>query len=323
MRHYDTGIGKRPGGTPRRLVAAAALILAAQILFAGIAAAAPRENSRPADAAALLPEIEGFEKDGEPQVFAPETLFEYIDGAADAYLAYEFEELAVLSYNGENKRSITVEIYRHSDLRNAFGIYAQERPQQGDFVPVGTEGYYAAGILNFFHGPFYVKTMGFELANGERTILTAAAEDIAARIGGEAAFPELLACFHREGRIAHSERYFARDVLGHGFLRCAYSADYVEGGLVVRLYLFEGKDEADARQMLNDYLKLAGTESPPRPGSGPTETYRFADPRRAEADAATFTLSGRFLWGMFGPAGAEVRVMERLESNLRERGFIE
>lgn len=323
MTHYDTGIGKRLHGTPRRLVAAAAFLLFALVFLAASAAAGPQEKSQPPAAATLLPDLDGWAKDGDAQVFTPETLFEYIDGAADAYLAYEFEELAVLSYNGENKRSVTVEIYRHSDLRNAFGIYTQERPQQGNFVPVGTEGYYAAGILNFFHGPFYVKTMGFGLENEDQTVLAAVAKDIAARIGGTPAFPDLLACFPAEGRVPHGERYFARDVLGHGFLHCAYAADYESKGAVVRLFLFEGKDEADARKMLDDYLKLSGAASPPPPGLGRPETYRFRDPRRTGGDPAGFRTSGRFFWGLFAIDSIADSYLDRLEANLRERGLIE
>ena len=325
MRHYDTGIGNRRHGTRGRLFVAAAILLPALLLPAASAFAGEHvESPPPRGAAALLPGLDGWAKDGDAQVFTPETLFEYIDGAADAYLAYEFEELAALSYNGENKRSITVEIYRHSDLRNAFGIYTQERPQQGDFVPVGTEGYYDTGILNFFHGPYYVKVMGFRLEGEDRTVLTAVAKDIAARIGGPPAFPGLLACFPAEGRVAHSERYFARDVLGHGFLHSAYAADYERNGLVLRLYLFEGKDDADARKMLDDYLKLAGAGSSTRPEpSRKTETYRFKDPRRTTGDPALFRLSGRFFWGLFATDSTADSYLDRLETSLKERGLVD
>jgi hypothetical protein len=311
--------------TKRRLFITAAPFFLALIFFASNTLAGAEEGSAPpGDTAALLPGLDGWTRDGEAQVYTPESLFEYIDGAADAYLAYDFEELAVLSYNGENKRSITVEIYRHSDLRNAFGIYTQERPQQGNFVPAGTEGYYDAGILNFFHGPYYVKVMGFRLESDDRAVLTAVAKDIAARIGGAPVFPDLLACFPADGRVAHSERYFARDVLGHGFLHSAYAADYESKGAVVRLYLFEGKDETDARKMTDDYLKLAGAGAPTRKDpSGKTETYRFKDPRRTAGDPASFRLSGRFFWGLFATDSAAGSYLDRLETSLKERGLVD
>ena len=325
MKTCGTRVLRNIRGTKRRLFFEAAPLFFALLFLALPAVAGASEGSPPPqDTAKLLPDIDGWTRDGEAQIFTPETLFEYIDGAADAYLGYEFEELATAAYNGENKRSITVEVYRHADLRNAFGIYTQERPQQGDFVSIGTEGYYDTGILNFFHGPYYVKVMGFRLADEDQAILTAAAKDVAARIGGTPSFPELLACFPAEGRVARSERYIARDVLGHGFLHCAYAADYETNGAVVRLFLFEGKDEADARKMLDDYLKLAGAGSSRRPEpSGKTETYRFKDPRRTADDPASFRLSGRFFWGMFATDSTASSYLDRLETSLKARGLVD
>jgi hypothetical protein len=342
MRHYHMGIWKRGSATRKHLCAAVVFMVAGQIFLAPSAfaaaftaasrnffavnaasAAALQETKSPPGAVGLLPDMKGWTKDGEAQVFTPESLFEYIDGAADAYLAFEFEELAVLSYDGGNKRSVTIEIYRHADLRNAFGIYTQERPQQGNFVEIGTEAYYEKGIFNFFHGSFYVKTAGYHLEGDDEAVLTAAAAEVASRIGGKPSFPELLECFPAEGRVARSERFMARDVLGHGFLHGAYAADYGSGGEVVRLFLFEGKDEEDARRMLDDYLKLSGAAPSSSAAKGAPETHRFNDPRRTSGESANFRLAGRFLWGLFAPNDAATAYMDRIESNLRERGLIE
>ena len=312
------------------IVTAAALAAVALTAFT----TAPPASAPPEDTVKFLPEIEGWTKDGDPMVYVPETLFEYIDGAADAYLAYEFEELAALSYNGGEKRSITVEVYRHRDLRNAFGIYSQERPQKGNFVDIGTQGYYDTGVLNFFHGPYYVKVMGYYLGNDDQAVLTTTARKIAERLGGPPAFPGILACFPTEGRVSGSERYISRDVLGHGFLHSAYAADYAADpsadGSPVRLFLFEGRDETDARKMLDDYLKLADASPSTRVEAiGPDDTtgppiYRFTDPRRTTGERANFLLSGRFIWGLFASDAATAdRYLERFEENLRAGGFIE
>ena len=312
------------------------LVVMAVITAVAIAAlgATPSGSAPAEDTAKFLPEIEGWTRDGDPMVYTPESLFEYIDGAADAYLAYEFEELAALSYNGGEKRSCNVEIYRHRDLRNAFGIYTQERPQNGDFVDIGTQGYYDTGVINFFHGRYYVKVMGFHLEDDDREFLTTTARQIAERLGGPHAFPGILACFPTELRIANSERYFSRDVLGHGFLHSAYAADYAAdpaaGSSPVRLFLFEGQDENDARKMLDEYLKLADSGTSARAegtapgGTGGPATYRFTDPRRATGDPGNFRLSGRFVWGLFSRDAATAdRYLEKLEKNLRAGGLIE
>ena len=65
-----------------------------------------------------FPEVEGWTLASEVQVYDAENLWEYINGAADMYLAYDFKKVATLSYDTEPKGSITVDVYEHADHRN-------------------------------------------------------------------------------------------------------------------------------------------------------------------------------------------------------------
>ena len=98
----------------------------------------------------VFPEIIGWEQSGENQTFMPKTLYEYIDGAADLYLAYDFQELKVAEYLNDKKASVTVEIYRHKSPNDAFGIYSQERLPDANYLNIGTQGYVDQNILDFF-----------------------------------------------------------------------------------------------------------------------------------------------------------------------------
>jgi hypothetical protein len=273
------------------------------------------------DMGGLFPDIASWTRDGAKAYYAPEDLFEYIDGAADLYLSYEFEELATLAYDGGAKRSLTVDIYRHSDLRNAFGIYSQEKPLEGNYVSIGTEGYYDTGVLNFFHGRYYVKLIGFDLQKEDEKILSDLARQIADRIGGEPEFPRALECFPADGKVARSERFIAQDVLGHGFLHAAYAADYRIDSSSVRVFIIEGKDDADANAMLEKYLELA------REGGEVTadgDTWRFDDPRRSSAERFNLRSSGSYLWGLSANDDKTAdRMLGLVEENLKSRGLIE
>jgi hypothetical protein len=50
-----------------------------------------------------FPEIAGWKYSTDIQIFIPKTLYEYINGAADLYLASDFEELNVAEYGNEKK----------------------------------------------------------------------------------------------------------------------------------------------------------------------------------------------------------------------------
>ncbi len=272
------------------------------------------------DMTGYFPDFNEWKKDGAPQTYTPENLFEYIDGAADVYLSYEFEALGTLNYDRGEKQSVTIDIYRHRDLRNAFGIYSQEKPLTGSFIPIGTQGYYDKGVLNFFQGPYYVKLMGFYLEDQDERTLKTMAKAVAKRIGGEAGFPAALQCFPSEKKIPNSERFLARDVFGHGFLHSAYTADYQIGDASVRVFLFEGDDGTDTQKMLDAYLQIAG-----KSGLGPDEKgiFRFTDPRRSSGEAVHLRKQGRYMWGLYTNDDATAdSFVEALGKNLGEHGLI-
>jgi hypothetical protein len=270
----------------------------------------------------LFPDLDGWSRDGDPESYFPESLFEYINGAADVYLSCEFEELATLSYDSKEKSSLTIDIYRHRDLRNAFGIYSQEKSKSADFVSIGTEGYHDEGVLNFFHGQYYVKIMGFYLGENDKQLLTTVAQEIAEKLEGDPLFPEALACLPEKDRVPHSERYLARDVLGYGFLHSAYTADYEAENARNQVFIFEADDEADARKMLDAYLKLAGKKSSELDMN--KGNYRFVDPRRSSSGPVTLRHSGRYFWGLFSDDEAVAdSFIAAIETNLKNAGLID
>ncbi|UCH15473.1 MAG: hypothetical protein JSV22_05785, partial [Bacteroidales bacterium] len=90
--------------------------------------------SNPGD---IFPKIKGWEVKPDKIVYEKFNLWEYINGAADMYLAYDFQDLNIAEYTNEQEHSIKVEIYRHSSFDNAFGIYTAERMMNYNFIDLG------------------------------------------------------------------------------------------------------------------------------------------------------------------------------------------
>jgi hypothetical protein len=214
-----------------------------------------------------LPLLPGWTAKEAPRLYAPEDLYEYINGAADGFVDADFRELISAQYEAPGGRSLTVDIYRHADPSCAFGIYSQERPRQGPFLPLGVQGYYERGILNFIKGDMYVKLTAFGLGEEDRQQLLGVAAAMAARIPGETRMPKLLQAFPAEGKVSGSERYLRRNVLGYPFLERAFTADYVIGGKKLSAFILAPGDDARARSMLADYLKSQGAQEVPKPGT--------------------------------------------------------
>jgi hypothetical protein len=266
------------------------------------AAKAVQEPQVQAAISEVFPDIEGWEKDGPPELYTPETLFDYIDGGADLYLTYDFEELASQRYQAGDEKSITVDIYQQGTPTDGFGIYSQEKSHENDFLPIGTQGYYDPGVLNFFKGRYYVKIMAFGLGGDEVHVLTVLAGTVADKLEGDAVMPAPVRCFPEKNKIANSERYIAKDFLGHSFLHSAFVADYRlgegESEKKFQVFIIEASDTSDAEAMVKTYLeKAAGGAIGTGHGEG---AFRLEDPYYRSNGTLNLRMQGRFIWGLFG-----------------------
>jgi hypothetical protein len=207
----------------------------------------------------VFPEIEGWKKPDTIQSYTLNNLYEYIDGAAELYLSFDFQGLSVAEYINDSEASITVEIYRHKTPLHAFGIYSQERPSKGNFLNIGAQGYIELPILNFVIGNIYVKIGNYDTENESENILITFAEKLAENLGGDTSLPHVLACFPEEGKISNSEKFIARNFLGHGFLHSGFIADYFADNKTFQLFIIEGADSSDCRDMLRKYFQLSQT----------------------------------------------------------------
>ena len=201
-----------------------------------------------------LPDINGYKRMGKLEVYNPDNLYDIIDGAADSYLNYDFEELQLQRYKGDKGQFLEIGIYKHADKNNAFGIYSNERPVEGNWVDVGTQGYYESKVLNFFKGQYYVKLMGFKIDNIEEFLLKIA-KRVADKLEGDKSFPKTLALFPAEGKVVNSERFINKNFLGYESLKGVFTADYKVADKSFRIFIAQKTDLKACKEMLENYFK--------------------------------------------------------------------
>jgi hypothetical protein len=260
-----------------------------------------------------FPSVNGWKQVGEIQTFNPGTLYEYINGGADLYLAYDFEELKVAEYQNSQKASVTVDVYRHRTPTHAFGVYSQERVPGANFIDVGIQGYQEKHALNFLSGNTYVKITGYDIASEDQTILLAFAKAVAGNLGEKGAFPVLLTAFPGEGKVKNSEKFIARKFLGYPFLHSAFSADYDHSGKNFRLFIIEGKDQADCRDMVEKYLEQLGMKDK----TVAEGQYTLSDAYHGEID---LHWRGARIWGILdlGDPGLRAKYSKLFEEELQK-----
>jgi len=265
--------------------------------------------------AQIFPDLKDFQKSGPPEEYLPDNLFEYINGAAEVFLSYDFEKLATLSYKNKKSQSITIDIYRHSNLNNGFGIYSQEKPQKGNFIPIGSQGYYEKGIINFFKGPYYVKLSGFDLGDNDREILGNAARVIASKLEGKIKFPLPVKGFPEKNKIKNSEKFISKNFMGYGFLNSAFAADYQIGDKKLQVFIIEAKNEQNADDMIKKYLNFLKKK-----GISPAfenSTYSFIDPYYRSKGKMNLRRKKNYLWGLLTEKSElSISFLDKIEKNL-------
>lgn len=205
--------------------------------------------------AALVPAIEGWSEPEERQSYFPESLFEHINGAAESYLSYDFEELLVVQFQRKGAgASLTLEIYDMGDPADAFGIFSAERYPENEGVTVGDLGYLEDEALNFVAGRFYVKLLGFGLGEDAASVMTDVGGRVAGAVKEKGLLPEPLGYFPAENLVPRSEKFVKKNFMGYEFLGNGFTASYKFEEQEMEAFFVQADTEQGAESMLGKLL---------------------------------------------------------------------
>jgi len=216
------------------------------------------------DIRSLLPGIDGWKLTEDPQIYSPETLFEYIDGAAEAYLGYDFQQLLVSTYEKEGTESVvTVEIYDMGSPLNAFGIFSSERYPDIPEVQFGLAGYLEGEVLNFISGPYYIKLLCYNGEEKTADYLKEFAGAVDEKIKDKGSWPALFKMFPTANLIKNSEKYIKKNFMGFDFLANGYAVSYHFDQGQYDAFIIDAKTESEARSSLQKLLDFYAGEKMP------------------------------------------------------------
>jgi hypothetical protein len=289
------------------------------VAMAVILAAALAKNGEAAGDAMKWPgEVIGWKWDGKQETYDAQSIFKYIDGAAEVYLAYNFQGLKVGHYDREGRPKLIADVYRMGTAEDAFGVFSFER--QDDDAAIGQGSEFGGGLLRFWKGSYFVTVYADgEAPDAERAVLDLG-KAIAAAIGETGSPPDIVRALPGEeaglvdrsvrfvrSHVLLNQRFFVShdNILGLDRKTGVALATYVRGNRQVTLLAIRYPDEAKAVAALtafrNAYMPEAAT----------TGTIRTED--------ATWTSSereGTLLLVVFG-ASAEADARALLKSALQ------
>lgn len=203
---------------------------------------------------------EGVAPGGEYAEYGRDTLYDYINGGAEVYLDLDFVKVGAQDYVADlgGETWITLDVYDMAEPQNAFGIYRAEAYGENPPADFGLEGYMAGGSLVFLSGPYYVKITGDRAGEEVDVFLGRLAGMVSERIGDPGSLPAELGLFPSQDRVAGSETYAARNLLGIGPLK-GYSCRYESDGQEVTLHFGSWETEAEAVEAEAAFLKRMET----------------------------------------------------------------
>jgi hypothetical protein len=231
--------------------------------------------------------VKGWKWDGEQGIYDRKSLYDYIDGAAEVYLAYHFERVEARRYVREGRPSLVAELYRMAHSEDAFGLFMLERQDPEADIGQGSE--FGGGMLRFWKGRYFASLFAEGESGDAEQALLALGRSLAASITETGQPPDLLR--YLSGVLSGRDPARLCFVRSHILLnRCFFiSHENILGlGLDVEALLVRLPGEKDAVRVL-----LLRYPSEPRAAS---TLRRFADAYMPDAreGAVVKTEDGRW-----------------------------
>ncbi len=216
----------------------------------------------PADYERLFPDIEGWEKPEEIDVYYPETLWDIINGAADLFNAYDFRELYWGEYVNSEDNSIylVMEIYRQGGPVRAYGAYSQERPRTPELIDVGVQGYTIPGGLNFFVDDCYVKIRSHDTSQSTAEAIKKLANHVSEELDPNPEFPDIVHSLPEEGKVEYSDQFINTNFLGHPFLSRAFVNSYEIDGENFNLFIIKNEEREQSEEIMTEYYEFSSQD---------------------------------------------------------------
>ncbi len=215
--------------------------------------------------------ISGWTIEGEKQFYSRDNLYDYINGASDFYLGYDFQDLWVADYKNEAGQMVTLELYRHGSSLKAFGIYSEERPQDIRLEAIGVQGFVESGAIFFLADDYYVKVYNGRPEVPEADFI-AFAQKVAKVICEDCALPQVFKLFPTNDKVELSERYMPENFMGITGFNGVCTVKYLASDESYRLFVYQGNDEA-CQAVMDKYFQRMKYKKKLK-----EKTYDFEDP---------------------------------------------
>jgi hypothetical protein len=214
--------------------------------------------------------VSGWKSAAPLEVYMRDNLFDLVDGGADSYLAYSFEQVAVRRYQNAADDRLVIQVWKMASPADAYGLFTVN--QSGAAIAVGNGGASEPGVrLVFWQANYFVVINA--TANLPDDVLQSFAAALSARLPGGGEPPALVKRLPAGDLVENSYRFFhvelsiqdevwlgGENALGLSPQTNGVLAWYELEGGPARLMLIEYPDAAGAAVALNALRQIEDSE---------------------------------------------------------------
>lgn len=231
------------------------------------------------------PEVAGWKWDREKMNYAGASLYDYIDGAAEVYLAYNYRQVTARRYTKTGQPDIIADVYRMGSPEDAFGVFSLE--QQDPEAGIGQGSEFGGSLLRFWKGSYFVTVLGNGTGKELEEAVLSLGRELVKGIKDSGQPPRLLSvlpdkdtlpppdrvCFVRSHVLLNRCFFIShQNILKLGKDVQAVMARYPQGGNKLRILVIRYPTATRASQGLSGfrsaYLPEAGSRSAVRTEDG-------------------------------------------------------
>ena len=153
--------------------------------------------------------INGWSLSEGPADYDTKTVFNYMDGAAELFLAYNMRKITVSRYEKAGYPAIVAEIYQMASPEDAYGIFAFERNDPEAGVGQGSE--FGGGLLRFWKGRYFISIYGENTGADIEAAILRFGQQMAAFFKDTGSPPKILDCLpERAAQLTKNSAWFLR-----------------------------------------------------------------------------------------------------------------
>jgi hypothetical protein len=197
------------------------------------------------------------------------TIFSYMDGAAELYLAYGFTNLTVRRFEKSSQPPITVELYEMTSSEDAYGVFSYEHQDEAAGIGQGSE--FGGGLLRFWKGKYFVSIYaegeGQEVESAILEMGRATANSITS-VGAEPKLVSLIpgkdlglvdkSLRYLKSHVLLNQRFFIahQNILNLNRKTEAVLAQYLQDNQKAQLLLIRYPDSKEAGDAYQSFMKV-------------------------------------------------------------------